>query len=111
MGDGQHIWAAAEWLLLIRNLYVREEGESLVLGSGLAREWYSGGNTTALTRTLTPHGPIGVSFTGGSHGIEVHVDAAWRGRAPALEFRVPGVQPLSVPAGDPRTNFKLPHSA
>src|SRR5688572_25769076 len=77
MGDGQHIWAAAEWLLLIRNLYVREEGESLVLGSGLAREWYSGGNTTALTRTLTPHGPVGVSFTGGSQGIEVHLDAAW----------------------------------
>ena len=111
MGDGQHIWAAAEWLLLIRNLFVREEGESLVLGSGISPEWYSGGNTTALTRTLTPHGPVGVSFTGGSHGIEVHLDAAWRGRAPALEFRVPGAQPLSVPAGDPRTNFKLPHSS
>ncbi len=25
MGDGQHIWAAAEWLMLMRNLFVREE--------------------------------------------------------------------------------------
>ena len=111
MGDGQHIWAAAEWLMLIRNLYVREEGEQLVIGSGIARDWISGGTSTALTRTLTPHGPVGVRFTGHARGVEVQLDAAWRGPAPALELRVPGCQPLSVPAGDSRTTFELPYSA
>lgn len=28
MGDGQHGWAAAEWVQLVRNLFVREEGEN-----------------------------------------------------------------------------------
>ena len=112
MGDGQHIWAAAEWLMLIRNLYVREEGESLVLGAGIARAWIADGSTTALTRTLTPHGPVGVRCTGGVRGVEVQLDAAWRrGTAPALELRVPGCHPLSVPAGDPRTTFELPYAA
>src|SRR6185436_20954594 len=35
MGDGQHVWAAAEWVLMLRNLFVREEGDRLILGSGL----------------------------------------------------------------------------
>ena len=35
MGDGQHAWASAEWVLMIRNLFVREEGERLVLASGI----------------------------------------------------------------------------
>ncbi|MDX1698026.1 MAG: hypothetical protein R3308_07040, partial [Thiohalobacterales bacterium] len=32
MGDGQHVWAAAEWLLMLRNCFVREEGERLIIG-------------------------------------------------------------------------------
>src|SRR6185503_7644675 len=35
MGDGEHVWAAAEWILLMRNCFVREEGDSLVVGSGI----------------------------------------------------------------------------
>jgi len=29
MGDGQHVWAAAEWVLMMRNCFVREEGARL----------------------------------------------------------------------------------
>jgi hypothetical protein len=110
MGDGQHIWAAAEWLMLIRNLFVREERDHLVIGAGIAREWVM--NTeAALSRTLTPHGPVGVRLAGGARELEVRLDAAWRGKSPALEFRVPGCLPLSVPAGDSRTSFQLPYTA
>ena len=35
MGDGQHAWAAAEWLLMMRALFVREEPDHLVIGAGL----------------------------------------------------------------------------
>ncbi|MFP5344729.1 MAG: hypothetical protein ACLGGU_03675, partial [Gammaproteobacteria bacterium] len=31
MGDGQHVWAAAEWVLMIRNCFVREEEDRLIL--------------------------------------------------------------------------------
>ncbi|MCA1765385.1 MAG: hypothetical protein LC633_03905, partial [Desulfobulbaceae bacterium] len=29
MGDGQHGWAAAEWLMLIRNMFVMDDGDRL----------------------------------------------------------------------------------
>ena len=39
MGDGQHVWAAAEWVLMIRNCFVREEDEGLILCSGIPQIW------------------------------------------------------------------------
>jgi hypothetical protein len=39
MGDGQHGWAAAEWLMMVRNLFVREEGDGVILGSGIFPQW------------------------------------------------------------------------
>lgn len=110
MGDGQHIWAAAEWLMLLRNLFVREEGNQLIIGSGVAPEWVAK-TEASLSRTLTAHGPVGVCLSGGERSVTVRLDAAWRHGAPALELRVPGCLPLSVPAGDKRTEFELPYAA
>jgi hypothetical protein len=106
MGDGQHIWAAAEWLLLVRNLFVREEGDILVIGAGLNPAWLSAGEV-ALGRTLTPHGAVGVRFRRTADGVDVTLDPAWRHAAPAIEFQVPGCADLVVDAGDTRTDFSL----
>ncbi len=108
MGDGQHIWAAAEWLMLLRNLLLREEGDRLVIGAGLDPGWLTTGEVS-LERTLTPHGPVGVRFIGNPVGGEVHLDASWRGPAPALEFQIPGCVPQSVPPGISLTRFQLLH--
>lgn len=110
MGDGQHIWAAAEWLMLLRNLCVREETGLLVLGSGIRRAWLAMG-TVALGPTLTPHGPVGVSFALEGEGVRVRLDAAWRGPSPELELRVPGCQTLRVPPGEARDDYFLPDAA
>src|SRR5690606_6150598 len=44
MGDGQHAWAAAEWIMMIRNSFVFEEEfeDKLVVGAGLSPEWCAG---------------------------------------------------------------------
>src|SRR5690606_15097870 len=39
MGDGQHGWAAAEWVAMVRNSFMQEEGNRLVLGRGLGMPW------------------------------------------------------------------------
>jgi hypothetical protein len=39
MGDGQHGWAAAEWIMMMRSLFIREEEGLLIIGSGLFPEW------------------------------------------------------------------------
>ncbi len=110
MGDGQHIWAAAEWLMLVRNLFVREEGGRLVLGAGVAPAWLEAG-PVAFGPTLTPHGPAGVRFTREPGGVRVALDARWRTTAPELELTVPGCRRLEVTSGDLRTEFTLPFSA
>ena len=59
MGDGQHGWAAAEWIMMMRNCFVREEADHLVIGSGLLPEWLESGEELFFGPTLTRMG-IGV---------------------------------------------------
>jgi hypothetical protein len=106
MGDGEHIWAAAEWLMLIRNLFVREEAGALIIGSGLKPEWTSQG-PLVFGPTLTPHGPVTVIFESGPRHAKVQIKSKWRGPPPAREIRVPGHVPLSVSAGDTSDEFVL----
>jgi hypothetical protein len=107
MGDGQHIWAAAEWLMLLRNLFVRDEGERLILGAGIAPAWLEAG-PAALGPVLTPHGPVTVRFSREAGGVRAELEARWRTVAPELEFSLPGCRTLTVTAGDIRNEFSLP---
>ncbi len=101
MGDGQHIWAAAEWALMIRNLFVREEGNTLVLGAGLFPRWLQQRKPLLFGPTLTPFGPVTLSLQPeATRRFVVTLEARWRGPAPNLDVRVPGysrVTPLNAP--------------
>jgi hypothetical protein len=107
MGDGQHLWAAAEWLLMLRNLFVREEGEALVIGAGVHPRWLAAG-PARFGPTLTPHGPVTLRVVRAADSVRVTLDAHWRAAPPARILRVPGCTPLTVAAGDPREDFLLP---
>ncbi|WP_367870886.1 hypothetical protein [Luteolibacter sp. Populi] len=97
MGDGQHGWAAAEWVMMIRNCFVREEAEELVIGSGILKEWGDAG----FGPTLTAWGPVLVRL----EGSRIFVEGKWRGAAPWLRVEVPGFAP--VRAEGTQTNFEL----
>jgi len=91
MGDGQHVWAAAEWLMMMRNLFVREEDDCLVLGSGIRREWMQSGQSFGIERTLTPVGEVSIRIeTRRDDESELRIEGAWRAQPPRLEVRVPG---------------------
>ena len=100
MGDGQHIWAAADWAMMIRSLFVREEGEKLVLGSGLFPRWLKQYEPVSFGPTLTPFGPVTVSVKPlSTSSCELTLEAAWRKDAPLIEVQVPGqlrVSPTGV---------------
>ncbi|WP_035105640.1 hypothetical protein [Desulfohalovibrio reitneri] len=96
MGDGQHGWAAAEWIMLIRNLFVREEWEKLVLGAGIQPSWMKSGEPIAFGPTLTPHGRVAVRVDHGDGGPVFHVDAVWREKAPEMIIAVPGYKRIKV---------------
>ena len=108
MGDGQHIWAAAEWLMMIRNCFVREEPAALVLASGVKPDWWRDGRA-AFGPTLTPWGSIAltIELDGGGDSARVTVDAKWRGDPPPLDFRLPGYAPILVERPDHIRTFTL----
>jgi hypothetical protein len=56
MGDGQHAWASAEWIMMMKSLFVREEGETLILGSGIFPEWLEQDETLEFGPTLIQGG-------------------------------------------------------
>lgn len=100
MGDGQHGWAAAEWVMMIRNGFVREEDDALILGSGILDEWLDEG--VSFGPTLTDWGEVTVSATREALTIE----ARWRvNPPPCIRIAVPGYQ--SVSADVTQTRFPL----
>lgn len=92
MGDGQHGWAAAEWIMIIRNIFVREEGQSLVLFSGLFPRWLKSQEEISFGPTLTPYGQITVSLFQEKEQFFVQVDAQWRKEQPRIIIAVPGFE-------------------
>jgi hypothetical protein len=126
MGDGQHMWAACEWAMMLRNCFVREEAGRLIIGSGVRAEWWRDAGAS-LGPTLTPFGPVSVQITDSPTGdraraasrspndpggtaaalVRVVVEGAWRGAKPQLELRLPGFAPQQRLASATREEFGL----
>jgi hypothetical protein len=94
MGDGQHVWAAAEWLMILRNCFLREETpDHLILCSGIPGDWRQRGETLSFGPAPTPFGPLTVTLESDGTEAAVSWDAEWRGAEPKLEVRLPGCAP------------------
>ncbi len=99
MGDGQHVWASAEWFMMMRNLFVREEGDGLILASGIPREWLAEDEEMEFGPTPTPWGAVSVQVD--VHGAEAEVrwQADWRENAPRVTVKLAGTEPVTVTDG------------
>jgi GH15 family glucan-1,4-alpha-glucosidase len=97
MGDGQHVWASAEWVMMLRNMFVREEQaeELLILCSGIPDEWLKPKEVLFLGPTHTLYGEISVTIKV-KEDIEVSWQARWHGPIPKIEIRLPGYEPYTV---------------
>ena len=91
MGDGQHVWAAAEWLLMARNCFVREEEPlRLILCSGLPTAWCDQPGTLSFGPAPTAYGLVSISVVVDEEAITVSWSAQWHSSVPAIELRLPG---------------------
>ena len=90
MGDGHHGWAAAEILHLVRNIFILELWDSLLLCRGVHPSWLKEGNRIAVEDAPTKFGPI-------SFQIEIDKGRAVIKIAP-LFFRNPKEILLFIPA-------------
>jgi hypothetical protein len=105
MGDGQHGWAAAEWLMMMRNIFVREESDRLIVGSGVFAEWLDELGPDAdlhFGPTATPWGPVSVTITRDGEEALVTIAGTWRRQAPRIDVFLPSWgAALDVSAGAP----------
>jgi hypothetical protein len=110
MGDGQHIWATAEWVLMVRNCLVREEREQLILGSGVAQHWLQDGAVISFGPAPSAFGSVSLEIAAeaGAAGRRVRVSWSgdWHAGAPAVEVRLPGLAPAMAAPG--QSSIELP---
>ena len=101
MGDGQHVWAAAEWVLMIRNCFVREEGGRLLLCSGIPRIWLEKNQTIAFGPAPTSFGDIQISIKPQGQNILIEWHGQWRTKEPPIDIQLPGFTNVRI---TPATN-------
>jgi len=105
MGDGHHVWASAEWVLMIRSLFVREEETALVLGSGLPERWLVQDEPLDFGPTPTRFGPISVKVIPDPDGPVVEWQAQWHHHTPEIKVQIPGF--ASVTASSNASSVRL----
>ncbi|MDP2105796.1 MAG: hypothetical protein Q8J76_07365, partial [Desulfobulbaceae bacterium] len=101
MGDGQHAWAAAEWILMIRNCFVREEGNTLILAAGIPIEWLTAGANLSFGPAPTSFGAISITLAVPVNNTEAdQVVIRWQGKwhndQPEISVRLPGFRSQAV---------------
>ena len=106
MGDGQHGWAAAEWVMMIRNLFVREENDKIVIGAGIFPEWLqSPGGRIRFGPTLTPFGSVSVKINNDNTIPHLKLDAVWIAEPAEVEIKIPGYKNQTLT--DLRRTYRL----
>ncbi|HPJ95210.1 MAG TPA: hypothetical protein PKY89_14950, partial [Deltaproteobacteria bacterium] len=90
MGDGNHVWAAAEWVLMIRNLMLREEDNYLYIATGILPEWLAKNDPIIFGPGPTSFGDVSVSVIPGEQQIEVRWEGFWRKKPQGIVVHLPG---------------------
>jgi len=96
MGDGQHLWAGAEWLHYLRDIFVYEQGEKLILCSGLAESWCASGMKHSIGPVNTVHGQLNLSLNFGQEVVNLNVQIQWFVSPKVMEIRVPGFEQICI---------------
>ncbi|MFO7766722.1 MAG: hypothetical protein R6V33_09860 [Pelovirga sp.] len=100
MGDGHHVWAAAEWILMVRNCFIREEGERLILGAGVPERWFAHNKPIHFGPAPTSFGAVSVSITPDSgNSVQVKWQGNWHHSEPPIEIRLAGYETTSAATG------------
>jgi len=96
MGDGQHVWAAAEWLIVMRNSFVREEGKKLIIGSGILPEWIEDTAEMSFGPAPTSFGTVTIKISASRGELRVSCIGTWRDKEPEIEIRLPERAPARL---------------
>jgi GH15 family glucan-1,4-alpha-glucosidase len=107
MGDGQHGWAAAEWVMMIRNMFVAEDDGALTVGAGLFPAWLQENTHLGFGPTPTPSGTLGVRIEVGKRHCRVELDIGARNTAPVVHLELPGFEQKTIQRLDRPVRIEL----
>ena len=82
---------------MIRNCFVREEGQHLVIGAGIPERWLAQDEAISFGPAPTSFGTISLSIVRKPGGLaKVSWQAEWHGAPPPMELRLCGYPPTTV---------------
>lgn len=99
MGDGQHVWAAAEWVLMIRNCFVREENDGLILCSGIPQIWLDTKQVMSFGPAPTSFGIIQITIKPQDLNVLIEWQSEWFGDEPDINIDLPGFKKVRIALG------------
>lgn len=94
MGDGQHAWAAAEWIMMIHNMFAAEEGPNLILLRGIPGKWIESAELLEIGPIHTRFGTVEISVDTSKEPMEVVWQAQWRTPPAEIFIFLPGAAPV-----------------
>jgi hypothetical protein len=94
-----HGWWAAEYVSLLRNMLVREEGNAVVLMSAVSPSWLTAGRTINVRNAPTLFGPVTYTLKANANGAQLTWSSSlapgtalrWQVPAAASEVQAPGL--------------------
>ena len=74
-GDMPHGWTAAEYVDLVRDMLLYEQGDTLQLAAGVRAAWLADGDTVAVTQLPTYFGPVTYRLTRTGATLSLDINA------------------------------------
>lgn len=84
-----HIWAAAQYMILLRNMLLREDGDTLHLLSAVPTAWLRPGKKIVLLRAPTAFGEVDLALNSVEGGCDVVFSHPKRTKPKQVIFHVP----------------------
>jgi hypothetical protein len=82
---------------MVRNCFVREEGDRLILCAGIGERWLQEGSPVRFGPAPTYFGPVSITLNPLSNtSIEIVLQTAWHDQEPAIDVRLPGHKPVTL---------------
>lgn len=99
-GDGHHGWAAAEFVSIIRNALLFEEGDHLVLTPALPDDWTLETFSIQVQKAATHFGNVDFTLAFGDRNATLVIKGAWRDPPAYIEWNLP--MAIKTAGGDER---------
>lgn len=89
VGDGQHGWAAADFVLAVRNALLFEEQDHLVVTPALLEEWTVENNVIKVEKASTYFGKVNLAIAFGDRTGTLAITGEWHAPPEYVEWDLP----------------------